>query len=152
MLNYATLYYATLCYVQKKDATLQSRIEKNISVRIASLGNLSAHHTTFQNDSPNNLQILLYFSKREIVQNKAFDLSHHFFDLRHFAPSNVHSIHPSKDNSLDAKSGSKNAPIKPRTRVIQYIGEIHSCIPLDNVQFHQNLLYYSDISGNILPI
>ena len=72
--------------------------------------------------------------------------------LSDFSTSNVHSIHPSKDNSLDAKSGSKNAPIKPRTRVIQYIGEIHSCIPLDNVQFHQNLLYYSDISGNILPI
>lgn len=152
MLNYATLYYATLCYVQKKDATLQSRIEKNISVRIASLGNLSAHHTTLENLPPNDLQIILYFSKREIVQNKAFDLRGQILILSDFSTSNVHSIHPSKDNSLDAKSGSKNAPIKPRTRVIQYIGEIHSCIPLDNVQFHQNLLYYSDISGNILPI
>lgn len=123
MLNYAILYYATLCYVQKNYVTLQLRIEKNISVRIASLGDLSAHHTTAKNHSPNKLQILLYFSKREIVQNKAFDLSHHIFDLRHFDPSNVHSIHPSKDNSLDAKSRSKNAPIKPRTRVIQYIGE-----------------------------
>ena len=106
MLCLTMLYYTMLhCAMSKKNVTLQIRIEKNKSARIASLGNLSAHHTTLENHSPNNLQILLYFSKREIVQNKAFDLSHHIFDLRHFDPSNVHSIHPSKDIALDAKSG-----------------------------------------------
>jgi hypothetical protein len=61
------------------------------------LRELSAHHTTLEILPPNDLQILLYFSKREIVQNEAFDLRGHFFDLSDFVPSNVHSIHHSKD-------------------------------------------------------
>ena len=38
------------------------------------LRELSAHHTTLENLPPNDLQILLYFSKREIVENELFDL------------------------------------------------------------------------------
>ena len=35
----------------------------------------------------------------------AFDLRGHIFDLRHFAPWNVHSISLERDNALDVKSG-----------------------------------------------